>query len=87
MWRRKWQPIAVFLPGKFHGQKRLACFMQFMGSQRVRRDLATKQPKNVLLLLQLILFEIFFPYVTDKEAERLYDFPKVAQKMVQSRSV
>ena len=23
-WRRKWQPILVFLPGKFHGQRRLA---------------------------------------------------------------
>ena len=23
-WRRKWQPIPVFLPGKFHGQKNLA---------------------------------------------------------------
>ena len=22
-WRRKWQPIPVFLPGKFHGQRRL----------------------------------------------------------------
>ena len=23
-WRRKWQPTAVFLPGKFHGQRSLA---------------------------------------------------------------
>ena len=23
-WRRKWQPTPVFLPGEFHGQKRLA---------------------------------------------------------------
>ena len=23
-WRRKWQPNAVFLPGKFHGSRRLA---------------------------------------------------------------
>ena len=22
-WRRKWQPIPVFLPGEFHGQKSL----------------------------------------------------------------
>ena len=22
-WRRKWQPTTVFLPGKFHGQRRL----------------------------------------------------------------
>ena len=24
-WRRAWQPIPVFLPGKFHGQRSLAC--------------------------------------------------------------
>ena len=24
LWRRKWHPTAVFLPGKFHGQKILA---------------------------------------------------------------
>ena len=23
-WRREWQPIPVFLPGKFHGQRSLA---------------------------------------------------------------
>jgi len=23
-WRRAWQPTAVFLPGKFHGQRSLA---------------------------------------------------------------
>ena len=23
-WRREWLPIAVFLPGEFHGQKSLA---------------------------------------------------------------
>ena len=23
-WRKKWQPTAVFLPGKFHGQRSLA---------------------------------------------------------------
>ena len=22
-WRRKWQPTAVFMPGKFHGQRSL----------------------------------------------------------------
>ena len=24
LWRREWQPIPVFLPGKFHGQRSLA---------------------------------------------------------------
>ena len=23
-WNRKWQPITIFLPGKFHGQRDLA---------------------------------------------------------------
>ena len=25
-WRRKWQPIQVFLPAKFHGQRSLVCY-------------------------------------------------------------
>ena len=25
-WRRKWHPTLVFLPGKFHGWRSLACF-------------------------------------------------------------
>ena len=33
-YRRKWQPIPVFLPGKFHGQEKPG-WLQFMGSQRV----------------------------------------------------
>ena len=28
-WRRKWQPTPVFLPGKFHGQKRLMGYSPF----------------------------------------------------------
>ena len=36
-WRRKWQPISVFLPGISHGQRSLAN-LQSMGSQRVRHD-------------------------------------------------
>ena len=24
IWRRNWEPIPVFLPGKFHGQRKLA---------------------------------------------------------------
>ena len=26
LWRRKWQPTPVFLPGKFHGQRSLAIY-------------------------------------------------------------
>ena len=27
-WTRKWQPTSVFLPGKFHGQRSLAGYIQ-----------------------------------------------------------
>ena len=40
-WRRKWQPTPIFLPGKSH--RREPKGLQFMGSQRVRHDWATKQ--------------------------------------------
>ena len=49
-WRKKWQPIPVFLPGKSHGH---GSRLQSMGSQSVRQDLATKQqqsPEKVLSL-------------------------------------
>ena len=32
-WRRKWQPTPISLPGKSHGQRSLAGYIQFMGSQ------------------------------------------------------
>ena len=44
-WRRKWQPIPLFLPGKSHGQ-RSPGGLQSMGSQRVRHSLATKQQQH-----------------------------------------
>ena len=27
LWRRKWKPIPVFLPGNFHGQRSLAGYL------------------------------------------------------------
>ena len=33
-WRRKWQPMLVFLPGKFHGQRSLVGYPH--GVARVR---------------------------------------------------
>ena len=41
-WRRKWQPIPVFLPGKSHGQRSLVGFSP-QGRKRVRHALTTKQ--------------------------------------------
>ena len=40
-WRRKWQPTPVFLPGKSHGQRSVACCSPW--GCRVRHDLVTKQ--------------------------------------------
>ena len=42
-WRRKWQPIPVFLPGKLHGQRSLEGYSPRV-CKRVRHDVVTKQP-------------------------------------------
>ena len=34
----KWQPTPVFLPGEFHGQRRLVGYIQSMELQRARHD-------------------------------------------------
>ena len=47
-WRRKWPPTPVLLPGNSHGQRCLAG-LQSMGSQRVRRDLSTKQQQQLVV--------------------------------------
>ena len=41
-WRMVWQPTPVFLPGKSHGQRRLAGYSPW-GLKRVGHDLVTKQ--------------------------------------------
>ena len=43
-WRRKWQPIPVFLLGKSHGQR--SWWAAVHGVARVRHDLATKQQQH-----------------------------------------
>ena len=37
-WRRKWQPIPVFLPGESHGQRRLVGYSPWE-RERVRHDI------------------------------------------------
>ena len=39
-WKKKWQPPAVFLPGKSHGQNLVG--YSLWGHKRVGQDLATK---------------------------------------------
>ena len=45
-WSRKWQSTLVFLPGKSHGQKRLASYSPW-GHRRVRHDLANKYQQGL----------------------------------------
>ena len=40
IWRWKWQPTPVFLPGKFHGHRSLVGCSPW-GRKRVRHNLAT----------------------------------------------
>ena len=35
-WRRKWQPTPVFLPGEFHGQRRLAGYSPWSRKSQTR---------------------------------------------------
>ena len=42
---KEWQHTAVFLPGKCHGQRRLAGYSPWVA--RVKRDLATKQQREL----------------------------------------
>ena len=42
-WKRAWQPTAVFLPGKSHGQRSLVGYTVHEVA-RVGHDLATKPP-------------------------------------------
>ena len=41
-WRRKWQPTAVFLPWKTHGQRDLADYSPW-GDKRAAHNLETNQ--------------------------------------------
>ena len=47
-WRRKWQSMPEFFPGKFHRQRSLAGFSPW-SCKRVRRDLATKQQQQLCI--------------------------------------
>ena len=49
-WRRKWQPIPVYLPGKSHRQRNLVGCDSW-GSKSVGHDLATKITATIHLLL------------------------------------
>ena len=47
-WKKKGQPIPVFLPGKFHGQRSLASYSPW--GHRVGQDLTTEQQQQRLTM-------------------------------------
>ena len=55
-WKRKWQPTPVFLPGKSHGQWRLAACSP--SGRRVKHNLATKEPQQSWIFKLLSLSEL-----------------------------
>ena len=64
-WRKAWQPIPVFLPGKYHGQRSLAGYSPRGGKES--HDLVTKQQElNILASILKTSFDItillYFPW-------------------------
>ena len=57
-WKKKWHPTPVFLPGKSHGQRKLAG-NSLQGSNRVGNDLVTKNN----IYYHTILIELCFFYL------------------------
>ena len=47
VWRRKWQPTPVFLPGESHGQRSLVGYSPWV--RRVRHDWVPKPPPPPLI--------------------------------------
>ena len=46
LWRRKWQPTPVFLPGKSHAQRSLSGYSSW-SHKRIRHNWATKQQQTL----------------------------------------
>ena len=49
LWRRKWQPTPVVLPGKSHGWRSLAGYSPW-GCTRVRYNSATKKQQQIVVI-------------------------------------
>ena len=43
-WRRKWQPIPVFFPGKSHGQRSLAVYSPWNHEEQDTTEHECRQP-------------------------------------------
>ena len=52
-WRRKWQPTSIFLPGKSHGQRSLACYSPWVAT--VGHDLVTNLHHHTIQIQYIYL--------------------------------
>ena len=59
-WRRKWQPIPVFLPGESHGQRSLTGY-----SPWGRKESDTTEHPHTLLLLLLLSSLVVWPWADE----------------------
>ena len=69
-WSRKWQPTPVILPGKFHGQRSLADYIQSMESQSV--DTTERLSAN--------LSDAFLHYITRWRPKNLFPYNGLEKK-------
>ena len=58
-WRRKWQSTAVFLPGKFHGQRSEEPGGLY-GSWSLKESDSTEHKCSILVINNNALFRIYF---------------------------
>ena len=54
IWRTKWQPTPVFLPGELHRQKSLTSYSPW--GRRVRHDWTTNTHKKTFIITQITIF-------------------------------
>ena len=86
-WRKKWQPIPVFLPGKSHGQRSLVGY-----SPWGCKELDTTEYTHIFHLLSHLIqknfamYQTFYPCCSDKKTdlERIFSaFKKVPRNKKQ----
>ena len=64
LWRKKWQPTPVFLPGKSHGQRILLGYSP-RGHKRVGHKLETKQQQQYFIVCVCIRYSLSIPLLID----------------------
>ena len=57
-WRRKWQPTPIFLPGEFHGQRRLVGYSPWVAKNRSWPSDWARMHAKIILAFQLMRLDI-----------------------------